>query len=687
MNSHRDDTETVRPWRGQLDRVDREHIEGWAQDTDEPDRPVRLRFLDNGTPIGELLADTYREDLEAASIGDGRHSFLFEVPGGLEPQRRHLVEVLRADDGRALPGSPVVVEAAASAMPAMQQALPATWQGNVDLLTRHRIEGWAFDRESPEKPVALVFLDNGEALVRTLANRYRRDLEDAGLGDGRHSFSVIIPGGLSPLIRHLIQVVGEADGCALPGSPFTLEAATGFDPALEHAVSAAVAAVALPEERERALAFLAAQTEKLLQDQAEAVSGHEARLLQRQLVRRGINPEGLQPESSAATKLRALVVDDLLPTSGRDAGSMAILSHMRALQELGYEVSFIAAEQLSPPPGASAELSALGIDCWQSPFYASVEEVLRRQPESFDVIYLHRISNASKYLALARRYSPKARILYSVADLHHIRLARQAKLEEEPRLLAESRRVRAAEFIAASAANAVITHSTMEATWLRQSVPGANVHVVPWALPLQPGTRPWHERSGIAFIGSFYHAPNVDAARLLAQHIMPQVLRADPSIQCLLVGSNMPASLRRLAAPGVVPMGHVEDLHSIYERVRVVVAPLRYGAGVKGKVLESFAAGVPCVMSPIAAEGIELPPTLARLIGANAAQIAAHLVRVHGNQSEFEAVSAAGLAFIRASYSEESVLAALRLVIEGRRAPGTVAASPVSAVIGPSRRV
>jgi glycosyltransferase involved in cell wall biosynthesis len=480
-------------------------------------------------------------------------------------------------------------------------------------------------------------------------------------------------------------VIGEADGCEFPGSPFTLEAATRFDPALEHAVSSAVAALSLPQERERALAFFAMQTEKLLQDQAEADSGREARLVHRQLVRRGINSEGPLPGASAPTRRRALVIDDLLPVSGRDAGSAAILSHMRALQELGYEVSFIAAEQLSPPPGSGAELSAMDIDCWQLPFYASVEEVLRRQPQGFDVAYLHRISNAAKYQALVRRYSPKARIVYSVADLHHIRLERQAKLEQEPRLLAQSRRVRAAEFMAAAMANAVITHSMMEATWLRQSVPGANVHVVPWALPLQPCTRPWNERSGIAFIGSFDHAPNVDAARFLIEDIMPQVLRAAPSIECLLVGSHMPASLRRLSVPGIVPMGHVEDLRSVYERVRVVVAPLRYGAGVKGKVLESFAAGVPCVMSPIAAEGMDLPPMLARAIGANAAQVAAHLARVHGDQAEFEALSAAGLAFVRANYSDESVVSALRLVIEGRPAPQGGAASGDSAAIGPAR--
>jgi glycosyltransferase involved in cell wall biosynthesis len=665
-------------WRGQLDLVNRERIAGWAQDNTEPERRLMLRILDNGTSIGELLADTYRADLKVAGIGDGCYAFSLAVPGGLAPEIRHLIEVQRVDDGRALNGSPYILEASVNAVGLMRNALPAPWHGSLDTVTRHRIEGWAWDKAAPDGPVALVILNNGEVIARTLANRYRKDLQGAGMGDGRHAFSIIIPGGLSPLTRHVIQVLGEADGCEMQGSPAIIAPTSGFDAALEHAISTAVSALG-PAERERALAFLAAQSERLLQDDADAAAGREERLIRRQLERRWGKAQRFSAPSAAAPPLRrALVIDDLVPATDRDARSTAIRSHMRALQELGYEVSFVAAEELAPQGNAFAELEAQGIKCCRTPYYASVEEVLRRQHDSFDLVYLHRVSNAAKYLALARRYCQHARILYAVSDLHHVRVARQASIEGRPELLAYSRRLRLAETTAARSANAVITHSSVEAAWLRQTVSDCNVHVVPWAVPVRPTTRPWSERRGIAFIGNFGHSPNLDAAQFLTADIMPRVWRENQSIECLLVGSRMPEAIKRLSARGILPMGHVPDISTIYERVRVVVAPLRYGAGVKGKVLECLAAGVPCVLSPIAAEGIALPDSLAQAICADAAQMAAQILRLHENEAESQAALQAGLGFIAAGYSEEVVVKHLLAAIETRPGEGTaeVAVAP-----------
>jgi glycosyltransferase involved in cell wall biosynthesis len=653
--------------RGQLDLVDRDRIAGWARDDAQPERPVRVRILDNGTLIGQVLANKYRADLQAAGIGEGWHAFSLRVPGGLAPERRHLIEVQYVDDGVPLPGSPYVLEAAVSAASVMRNALPASWRGNLEIVTRDRIEGWAFQEDSPQSPVPLVFLTNGEVIARALANRHRDDLERAGIGDGRHGFSISIPGGLSPLSRHVIQVLGEADGCEMPGSPVTIESAAAFDAALEHAVSTAVSALALPAERERALAFFAAQAERLLQDGADAAAGREARLIHRQFERRwgkGNRPAAVP--SPPQPSRRALVVDDLLPVPTRDAGSTAVLSHMRALKSLGYEISFVAADELSPTANRIAELEGLGIECCRTPYYASVEEVLRRQVDGFEVVYLHRVSNAAKYLALARRYCRKARILFSVADLHNVRVARQAKVEGRPELLAYSRHLRLAECNAACTASAIITHSSVEAEWLRQAVTGCQVYVVPWTVPVRPTTRPWSERRGIAFIANFVHSPNLDAARFLAEHIMPRVVREDPTIECLLVGSNMPESIKRLEAPGIVPIGHVPDLSTIYERVRLTAAPLRYGAGIKGKVLESLAAGVPCMMSHIAAEGIALPAVLTRVI-TDVTRMSAQILRLHSSESDFHALGQAGLEFIAAGYNEETVVAALQAAIEGQR--------------------
>src|ERR1700744_1406365 len=108
----------------------------------------------------------------------------------------------------------------------------------------------------------------------------------------------------------------------------------------------------------------------------------------------------------------------------------------------------------------------------------------------------------------------------------------------------------------------------------------------------------------------------------------------------------MPERVKLLARDGVEIVGQVDTLAEIFERVRLTVAPLRYGAGVKGKVLESFAAGIPCVMSPIAAEGIPLYSPLDQLVGADAGQMAARIAQMHRDELAAFRASDAGLSLI-----------------------------------------
>jgi glycosyltransferase involved in cell wall biosynthesis len=368
--------------------------------------------------------------------------------------------------------------------------------------------------------------------------------------------------------------------------------------------------------------------------------------------------------------LRALVVDERLPAATRDAGSQAILSHMRALQHLGYAVSLVAAEEMAMEGPAAAALAAAGVTHCGAPYYASVEEVLRRQADCFAIVYLHRAGMAERYLALARRYMKRARILYSVADLHHVRLRRQAAVEGREELIAASRRAHWSECMAAWSADAVLTHSVEEAEVLRRAVPEASVYRVPWAIEAGFGAVPARvpARRAVAFIGGYGHAPNVDAARWLVEAVMPLVWREEADIECLLVGSDMPYLVRRLAGPRVEALGALENLASIYEKARLTVAPMRYGAGVKGKVLNSFAAGIPCVMSPIAAEGIDLPPALRGLVAEDAAGLAALICDLHRDAAIWREASDAGLEFIRRDDNEAAVVLALRAAIEGHRA-------------------
>jgi hypothetical protein len=123
-----------------------------------------------------------------------------------------------------------------------------------------------------------------------------------------------------------------------------------------------------------------------------------------------------------------------------------------------------------------------------------------------------------------------------------------------------------------------------------------------------------------------------------------------------------------------VAVGAVEDLGTVFDRVRLTVAPLRYGAGVKGKVLASFAAGVPCVMSEIAAEGIALPPALAGLVGGDAAALAARIVALHGDEGAHRPAAEAGQTMIQQDFAADAVTVLLQAAIQG--------VTPVQAAVG-----
>ncbi len=168
-------------------------------------------------------------------------------------------------------------------------------------------------------------------------------------------------------------------------------------------------------------------------------------------------------------------------------------------QRLGYAVSFAAADLGGP----SADLETMGVRCCVKPWYSCVEDVLLRHARDFDLVYLHRSSSAARYAALVRHHQPQARLLYSVADLLSLRLARQAVVQQRKELLAHSRQSGTMEWMAAWYADAVITHSTVEAQLLQRQHPQAKIHVVPWAVPPRPTRVPFGERKGVAF----FHRP------------------------------------------------------------------------------------------------------------------------------------------------------------------------------------
>jgi len=372
------------------------------------------------------------------------------------------------------------------------------------------------------------------------------------------------------------------------------------------------------------------------------------------------NGELPELEAERSVRMRALVIDDSVPEPDKDAGSNAVFQHILTLQRLGYKVTFIPGDNMARLDPYTAELQRRGVECLYHPFYFSVEDVFRKQPLPFDLVYLHRYSNASKYGGMIRQHFPKARILYSVADLHFLRLERQAEVEKDTVLRQKAEQMRRLELGAMFFADCVIVHSAVEAELLAKLAPGVQVQVIPWTVEPREITPSETERPAIAFVGGYRHEPNIDAAKWAAAELMPRLRKEVPGIELLLVGSHMPVEVSALAEKDVVPLGYVPSLDAVFARVRLTIAPLRYGAGLKGKVLESFAAGIPCVMTTIAAEGLDLPKAMLPLVVDEPEEIAARVAKLCRDKAEYRRIVDACKAYMSANYSAQRIDALLK---------------------------
>lgn len=364
---------------------------------------------------------------------------------------------------------------------------------------------------------------------------------------------------------------------------------------------------------------------------------------------------------------RLLFIDDTVPTPDRDAGSNAAISHMLSLQRLGFKVSFVGAHNMARIPPYTDALEGAGIEVHYAPYCRSVEEVLRRAPVAFDVIYVNRIGNMTKYAAMIRQHFPDAVLIYNMADIHHLRLEREAEIKQDATIRFQASTLKAAELAMIEVADSVIVHSAAEAEILKLAVPNANVHVVAWTVAPVPTAIAFDQRQGLAFVGGYNHTPNVDAALWLVNDVMPLVWARMPDLICNLIGANMPASIQALAQPLVRVLGHVADLGSVLSQLKLTVAPLRYGAGLKGKVLTSLAHGIPCIVTPCAAEGMEVG-VFGTAIASTPEAFADQIVAVYSDEAVSLALQTAGLDFIRANYSTAMIDSQLKHAIQRRQA-------------------
>jgi GT2 family glycosyltransferase len=361
-------------------------------------------------------------------------------------------------------------------------------------------------------------------------------------------------------------------------------------------------------------------------------------------------------------KKTILVIDHYVPQPDRDAGSRVMWSLLRLYISMGFNVKFWP-HNLHYDGDYARQVEQLGVEILHGSRYVNGFKMwLRDNADHLDYVLLSRPHIAVDFLADLRR-SSRAKLLYYGHDLHHARLLREANVTGDVSLKAKAASARELELSIWEQVDVVYYPSEDETAVVRDACPRVTARTVPLYFfddPLGADCPGPVGRNDILFVAGFAHPPNVDAAIWLVRDIMPLVRSRIGNIRLLLVGSNPTAEVRQLASDCVTVTGYVTDdrLEQLYRQCRVAVVPLRFGAGVKSKVIEAMYHGVGLVTTPVGAQGL---PDLEEILPVHdsPAEIAEAIVTMVMNDPAWTRVATASRNYIAKHFSISAMRAAL----------------------------
>lgn len=359
---------------------------------------------------------------------------------------------------------------------------------------------------------------------------------------------------------------------------------------------------------------------------------------------------------------RALVVDAVTPTPKQDSGSVRMLALLRILKDLGYQTSFMPSN-LAWAGADSIRLQQAGIEVLTAPWLDDIEQWLDAHGADLDLVVVSRHYVLKPLIKLIRYCCPGARIIFDTVDLHFLREQREAELTGSASAARAAAHTRRDELKLIDQSDATLVVSQFEADLLHELRPQSHIQVVSNIHSLQNPGKPWADRKDLLFVGGFQHPPNLDAARWLVDELIPLIREALPDVRLHLIGSKMPESIRELRAPGLIVHGFVADLEPYLNSVRVSLAPLRFGAGVKGKVNQAMSHGLPVVATHCAAEGMYTQHGHDVLMADTAEDFAREVVRVYNDQALWETIAANGRQNVEQHFSVNAAKRGLSSVL------------------------
>jgi glycosyltransferase involved in cell wall biosynthesis len=345
--------------------------------------------------------------------------------------------------------------------------------------------------------------------------------------------------------------------------------------------------------------------------------------------------------------LRILLVSQELPCGDIDAASRRFLALVHILAEAGHKMDFQRMFRWESPANSAkyeSQLRDLGVRVLPHRVrrgfeYRAVRRALLRN--LYDVVFFeYWFAAADGYLEEVRRFQPWARVVIDTVDVHFLRhetgilhgqFAKDNIAESKQRELAVYR-----------GADAVVVVTAEDEAGLAMHQPLPPTYLIPIIIPVRD--RPALERCpGLFFVGNYNHAPNLDGILWFSRECWPTIRAAMPEATLTIAGSNMKPEVAALGGiAGVEVVGHVPSTDPYLDRAALIIAPLRFGAGMKGKVTEALACGAPVVTTRFGAQGFGAEPGVHLAVADDPAEFAAQVVSLLRDPARAEAMGRNG---------------------------------------------
>ncbi len=351
-----------------------------------------------------------------------------------------------------------------------------------------------------------------------------------------------------------------------------------------------------------------------------------------------------------------LFMDDCLPTYDRDAGSLSTFMYLKLLVDMGIKVIFVPGIYYKDEP-YTTELQQMGIEV----MYGNInfKRWMRLNGKYLDYVWLSRPYHARRHIGTIKKYS-SAKLIYNVIDLHYLRTLREYEVKKKTSLLKKADRLKKLELQIFNQVDSVVTFSDREAEIIKEELPGKDVTVVPLfiydEIPAEKQLVPsFGERKDIVYLGGFNHPPNTDAVKYFVEDIFPLVREKLPDVKIYVIGHNPPEEIKQLLSEDVIITGYVKDLAEYFNKCRVLVAPLRFGAGVKGKLLTSMSYGVPVVTTSVGNEGLNMRDQMECMLTDETKEFAERVIELYSDKEVWEKLSKNAVGFVKDNFSKSNV--------------------------------